>query len=88
MVVSEELYSPQNYLEMITGNTYFISGDNDVEFIEHILEQNKLCLWSYPLSEIDYIVSNNLRVVLVECMIYSNNEYVKVLRWFEVPDEE
>ena len=63
MVKSEKIYSPQNYLEAVTGNCYIISGDDDVGLIERILYENNLELWSYPLSEIDHIVENELNVV-------------------------
>lgn len=90
-VVSEKLYSPQQYLELVTGNTYIIDGDNDVDKIESILEDSDICYWSYPLSEIDHIVEEKLNVVLVDCLVYNNDtgEYEHVYRWFEVdgPDE-
>ena len=65
MVKSEQIYSPQNYLEGVTGNCYIINGDDDVGLIERVLYENNLDLWSYPLSEIDHIVENELDVVLV-----------------------
>lgn len=34
MVKSEKIYSPQNYLEAVTGKCYIIEGENDVEFIQ------------------------------------------------------
>lgn len=88
MVKSEKLYSPQSYLELVTDNCYVINGDNDIELIEKILKKQGYCLWNYPLSEIDHIVSENINVVLVDCMIYNeeSNEYEHVYRWFEVPE--
>lgn len=90
MVKSEKIYSPQEYLERITGNCYMISGDNDVEFIESLLENQGYCLWSYPMSEIDHIVSEGLDVVLVDCMVWNEKtkEYEHVYRWFEVKSDE
>jgi hypothetical protein len=89
MVKSEKIYSPQNYLDSVTGNCYVINGDNDIETIEKILYQNGYELWNYPLSEIDHIVANELDVVLVECMTYNEDtcEYDYVYRWFEVPED-
>ena len=91
MVKSEKIYSPQNYLELVTGNCYFHSGDNDVEFIQEILAKNGYTdtLWDYPLSEIDHIVSENLNVVLVDCMVWNSEskEFEHVYRWFEVPED-
>ena len=91
MVKSEKLYTPQTYLELVTGEYFIINGDNDIDTIENILKDFKLDddLWNYPLSEIDHIVENDLDVVLVECMVYNNNtrEYEHVYRWFEVAEE-
>ena len=86
MVKSEKIYSPQNYLEGITGQCYIINSDNDIDFIQKIFDKWGYELWSYPMSEIDHIVENNLDVVLVECMVWNeeNGEYEYVYRWFEV----
>lgn len=90
MVKSEKIYSPQNYLEAVTGKYYCISGENDIEFIQEILERNGYTdeLWDYPLSEIDHIVKNGLNVVLVDCMVVNSetDEFEHVYRWFEVPE--
>lgn len=89
MVKSEQIYSPQNYLEAVTGDCYIIRGDNDIEEIELILDDYVPNLWSYPLSEIDHIVENEINVVLVDCMVYNEEkkEFEHVYRWFEVPDD-
>lgn len=89
MVKSEQIYSPQKYLDGVTGNCYIIDGDNDIELIRGILNECGYELWDYPMSEIGHIVENNLDVVLVECMVYnkSTKEYETVYRWFEVPED-
>ena len=88
MVKSTSLYSPQNYLEAVTGKCYLLSGDDDISAIEQILAQNDMTLWNYPLTEIDHIVENELDVVLVECCVWNEeaSQYSKELRWFEVPE--
>lgn len=88
MVKSEQIYSPQNYLIEVTGDCYIIQGDDDVGLIERILYECGFELWSYPLSEIDHIVENELNVVLVDCMVYNEgtSEYEHEYRWFEVPE--
>lgn len=89
MVKSEKLYTPQTYLELVTGKCFVVSGDNDIEAIENILcDCGFDCLWNYPLSEISHIVENELNVVLVDCMIYNNKikEYEHIYRWFEVDE--
>lgn len=90
IIKSKRLFSPQNYLEIITNQTYIIQGDNDIEFIEKILEQEGYCLWNYSLNEIDYLIEEEIPVVLVECMVYNSNteQYDKEIRWFEVDFEE
>ena len=90
MIISNKIYSPQSYLELVLGKTYIISGDNDVDFIEKILEKYGECLWNYPLKEIDYVLENKLNVVLVDCMIYNQktHEYEHEPRLFEVNNFE
>lgn len=89
IIKDKNVYSPQSYLELVTGNCYVVSGDNDIEFIEKILEEFDYCLWNYPVDETDHIKENEINVVPVDCMIYNNKtkEYEHVLRWFEVPED-
>lgn len=91
MVKSEQIYSPQNYLEAVTGLCYVIRGENDIEFIQNVLVASGYAnkLWDYPLSEIDHIVENELNVVLVDCMVVNpeTDEFEHVYRWFEVPED-
>lgn len=90
MIKSEKLYSPQSYLRLVTGKTFVIDGDNDVESIELILEQEGYDLWSYAFTEIEHIVENKISVVLVDCLVYNEKteEFDRVFRWFEVDLEE
>ena len=89
MVKSEGIYSPQVYLEKITGKTYFMGNEYPVDFIQEILvsEGHTDDLWDYPLTEIDHIVENNLNVVLVDCSHYYGDEWIAEYRWFEVPED-
>lgn len=91
MIKSEKLYSAQTYLETLTGVCYSCSGDDDCEFIRKALDENGRGddLWDYPLNEIDYIVENDLNVVLVDCLVYNEDEktFEHQLRWFEVPED-
>ena len=89
MVKSEKIYSPQRYLEAVTGRYYIIQGEDDIDFIEDVVDCNGLSLWNYPLSEIDHIVANNLNVVLVDCMVVNEetDEFEHQYRWFEVPED-
>ena len=91
MVKSERIYSPQSYLEAVTGNCYIVRGDNDIETIQEILVENGYIdvLWDYPLSEISHMVENDLNVVLVDCMVWNEDEkeFQHEYRWFEVPED-
>lgn len=89
MIKSETLYSPQSYLELVTGRTYILNdSDNDIEAVEKILEELGYCLWSHALTEIEHIIEEDLPVVLVDCLVWNenSNEYKHVLRWFEVDE--
>ena len=89
MVKSDKIYSPQQYLEAITDKCYITREDDDIKFIEDVLDLNGYGFWNYHLSEIDHIVENKLDVVLVDCMVW--NEYLREFRheyrWFEVPED-
>ena len=89
MVKSERIYSPQNYLEIITDKCYIINGEDDIEFIQGVLANEGFELWDYAMSEIDHIVENNLNVVLVDCMVVNEetDEFEHQYRWFEVPED-
>ena len=78
--------TPQEYLEIVTGKVYFINADNQVEQVEEILVQEGFSLWSYPLSELNYVVETGLKVVLVECVNVTDKGLEKAYRLFEVPD--
>ena len=89
MVKSEKIYSPQQYLEAVTGMYCVTKGDNDIQFIQDILEEDGYTLWDYPLSEIYHIVEHSLKVVLVDCLVYNGatEEFEHEYRWFEVPED-
>ena len=89
MIKSQHIYSPQAYLEAVTGKYYFINGEDAVDFIQEVLVQNGYTdeLWDYPLTEIEHIVENNLNVVLVNCSYYDGDMYINEYRWFEVPED-
>ena len=89
MVKSKKIYSPQQYLEAVTGSCFVVRGDNDIKIIDAILGDYDLELWNYPLMEIDHIVESELNVVLVDCMIWNNKtkKFEHEYRWFEVPED-
>ena len=93
MVVTNKLYSPQEFVEVLTGKYYIIDGDNDIDEIHELLCQNGVeseenPLWDYPLNEIDHIALNDINVVLVDVMIINDDdEFEHELRWFEIHEE-
>ena len=86
MVKSNNLFPPQEYIALVTGN-YYIVCTGTIEWIHGCLSHNNLDLWDYPLDEIDHIVENKIPVVLVDCSHYEGDVYVTELRWFEVPED-
>ena len=93
MVLSNKLFTPQTFLEIITNKCYMYD-DDDIHFIHKILreegfEDDDSCtLWDYPLDEIGEIVENEVDVVLVECCYFDDNDVLqKEYRWFEVPEK-
>ena len=91
MVATNKLYSPQKFVEVLTGKYYIFDGDDDIEEIHKLLRKNGIesyenPLWDYPLNEIDHIVENDINVVLVDVMVTNeDDEFEHKLRWFEIP---
>lgn len=89
-VLSKEIYSPQNFVETVTGNYYVFRNDTTIlEEIQTLLGLNGFeDLWHYPLTEIDHIVENKIDVVLVDVSDYDtkNNNWIEEYRWFEIPE--
>jgi hypothetical protein len=89
IVVSEKLYTPQQFVEVVTGHCCIFNGDDDVGRISAILEENGYgYLWDYTMSDIDHIVEQGHQVVLVDCMVWSEGkgQYEHEYRWWQVPD--
>lgn len=91
LVLSKDVYSPQNYIEAVTGNYYVFRNDTTVcEEIQTLLRLNGLeNLWNYPLVEVEHIVENKINVVLVDVSDYDvkSGNWIKEYRWFEVPED-
>lgn len=90
-VISRKLWSPQEFVEAVTGNCYTIDGDDDVGTIGRLLEENDCGhLWDYPLNDIDHIVENDIPVVLIDCLVYDDDQgqYIHEYRWWEVPEDK
>ena len=91
MVKSNKVYSPQNFVEALTGQCYIFDGHNVIEQIHSLLRKHGYeddeceTLWDYPLDEIEVIVDAKTPVVLVDVSGFDDNdEWVVEYRWFEV----
>ena len=84
MVVCNELFSPQEYLERVTGRCYIIDGEDDRATILRILQENNKHKRIHILKDVDKITKG--KFVLVECMYYDEIEdgWIKELIWCEV----
>ena len=83
MILSNTSFSPQNYLELVTGECYILGAEDSYRQMIRIMKANGLedC-WDYPLDEIGHVLEHNSDVVLVEMYSDAGGE----LRWFEVPE--
>ena len=96
MVVTNKLYSPQEFVEVLTGKyyTWTFDKDSDIEVIHDLLYHNGIeteeyTLWDYPLKDIAHIVEGDIDVVLVDFAVWSEEtrRFEHELRWFEIPAE-
>ena len=91
MVVSNKLWTPQTFVEAITGHCYIFDGDDDVGHIAAILEESGFGdLWDYSMDEVDHIIEQRHHVVLVDCMVWSEDDgrYGHEYRWWQVPEDK
>lgn len=90
-IVSEKLWTPQAFVEAITGHCYIFDGDDDVGCIASILEEEGFGeLWDYPMTETSCIIEHEHPVVLVDCMVWfeGKGQYEHEYRWWQVPEEK
>lgn len=88
-VLSKDIYSPQSFVEAITGKYYIFNIDNSIfEEIQTLLCLNGYTnLWNGSVADIDYVVKNNLDVVLVDISDFDEKmgKWVQEYYWFEIP---
>ena len=78
-VKSNIIYSPQNYLEALTGPV--------LKQVCRILKENNLPAKSYPLKDTVRAVRVRYPIVLVDCSEFTEDmRLVPQYRWFRVPD--
>lgn len=85
MIVSNELFSPQAYLEEVTGECYILQGDDDMLGIKEVLtlhgNHNKRI---YKLKEVDKLTDGNFVLVEIGCYDEMENKWFTELRWCEI----
>ena len=90
LVKSQKIYTPQTYIEAMTGECFCFDQEHTVYEIETILDDwfGEGEYWSYDLEEIDHIVENEIPVVLVDVSgFYGKNEMQTLYRWFQVNED-
>ena len=87
-VKSNMIYSPQNYLEALTGNCYIIHGREPVlKQVRRILKENNLPIKSYSLKETAKAVCVKYPIVLVDCSDFTEDmRLIRQYRWFRVTE--
>ena len=71
------------YVEEVTG--YRPPANITLKELEDLFKEEEVCLWNYPLTEIEHIIENELEVVLVRFPEYTGGyEY----RFCEISNED
>ena len=54
MIITDKILNPQTYLELMTGNYYSLTADNQLEEVEKILDSvfGEGGFWSHSLTDI------------------------------------
>ena len=90
MILSNNILSPQEFVEYLTGRCYCFREDNPSEEIHKILKLNGIeheeaPLRDYPLNEI-LTLEAGISVVLVDVLAIDDKfEPRPEWRWFEIP---
>lgn len=88
MIVSDEIFTPQAFLEYITGTCYELREDDTTNEILCLLKHNGYeKLRHYSFRDIETIVNNNAKVVLVDVSGFNENIWMQKYEWFEIPEK-
>ena len=73
-----EVWDVKDYVEEVTGcRPAYTSLDE----MEKDFENNDICLWNYPINEVEHIIENSLNVCIVRFEdLYGGYEH----RWCEL----
>lgn len=73
-----EVWDVQDYVEEVLGIRPYYTSLNKME---KDFEENDICLWNYPICEVEHIIENKSKVCLVRFKtIHGGYEY----RWCEL----
>ena len=85
MVKSNQIYTPQTFVEKVAGRCYCFRNENTVAEMEQVLRHHRQPFSNYALNEIEHIVENMLEVVLVDVSGFdTKGRWQREYRWFEV----
>ena len=88
-IKSNNIFSSQNYLELITDACYIIHASKPVlQQLEETLDDYGFPSVSYDLADVRTALSAGTPIVLVDCCDVDDDlQPVKIYRWFQVPDD-
>ena len=88
-IASNVILSPQNFLELVTGECFIIHTSKPViQQIEEILDDYKLPFVCYDLKDVHLALSAGVPIVLVDCCDTDENfQPIISYRWFQIPIE-
>ena len=88
-IASNVILSPQNFLELVTGECFIIHTSKPViQQIEEILDDYKLPFVSCDLKDVHLALSAGVPIVLVDCCDTDENfQPIISYRWFQIPIE-
>lgn len=86
MIKSDKIYSPQRFLEAVTGKTYILNYDKPiVPQIEGILIHHRKPYGNYSLDDAQKALNKKGNIVLVSCCdISKEGKVIEKYRWFKV----
>lgn len=94
MVVTNKVYTPEMFVEALTGKCEIFDGKDPITQIHAFLKAEGIEVegqefWDYPINEIEHILSEKMNVVLVDVSgFYLEDKWEKLFRWFEITGYE
>lgn len=94
MVVADRVYTPQMFIEALTGKSEFFYGKDPLSQIHHFLkregfEKEEQEMRTYPIDEIEHLICEDHNVVLVDVSgFYLDRGWEQRFRWFEITGYE